>query len=286
MRVAMIGANSLFNKTGKVLVCLVSASIMGLVAPRPADAASCVMIADATTGRVLVMDGDICAERYTPASSFKLPLALMGYDSGILVDDTSPMRKYKPEYKAWREVWKQDTQPKSWLRDSVVWYSQELTRELGAEKFGDYLKRFGYGNQDLTGSPDRSEPITHAWLSSSLKISAMEQTAFLVRMLNDKLAVSPAALEATTAIMPQIALPSGWIGYGKTGTGLQTDHDGSLRRDRQIGWFIGWAQNGSSKLAFVKVIRDDEKQSRLGGIRARNGLISEVSEYIKNPDAT
>lgn len=282
----MIGASSLLKKTGRTLACLCSASIIGLAAPNLADAASCVMIADATTGRVLVMDGDICAERYTPASSFKLPLALMGYDSGILIDDTSPMRKYKPEYKAWREAWKQDTEPKSWLRDSVVWYSQELTRELGAEKFRGYLERFGYGNQDLSGSPDRSEPITHAWLSSSLKISAMEQTAFLVRMLNDRIAVSPAALEATAAIMPKINFPNGWKGHGKTGTGLQTNADGSLIRARQIGWFIGWAQNGTGQLVFVKVIRDDEKQSRLGGIRARNGIISEVSEYIKNPDAT
>ena len=54
-----------------------------------ADAAlaspSCTLIADAQTGAVLVQQGP-CDQRNSPASTFKVALAVMGYQSGTLLD--------------------------------------------------------------------------------------------------------------------------------------------------------------------------------------------------------
>lgn len=40
-------------------------------------------------GKILQSQGDI-AKRYSPCSTFKIALSLMGYDAGILQDQTHP----------------------------------------------------------------------------------------------------------------------------------------------------------------------------------------------------
>jgi beta-lactamase class D len=53
--------------------------------------------------KVLKTEGD-CDKRYAPMSTFKIPLSLMGFDSGILVDEMHPVWPFKEGYVDWREV--------------------------------------------------------------------------------------------------------------------------------------------------------------------------------------
>jgi beta-lactamase class D len=59
--------------------------------------------------------------------------------------------------------------PRTWMKNSCLWYSRVLTKELGIKKFQEYVTKFNYGNMDLSGG------LTESWISSSLKISPMEQ---------------------------------------------------------------------------------------------------------------
>lgn len=61
------------------------------------------------------------------------------------------------------------------MKESCVWYSQVLTKELGMKKFQDYVTKFSYGNMDLSGDKGQKNGLTHAWVASSLRISAEEQ---------------------------------------------------------------------------------------------------------------
>jgi len=97
-------------------------------------ATTCTLVIDAATNARLIRVGDRCDD-LTPASTFKIPLSLIGFDSGILVDAGRPAWPYKQEYQAWNDAWKQTTTPRTWLRDSVVWYSQVLTRKVGPRGF-------------------------------------------------------------------------------------------------------------------------------------------------------
>lgn len=63
-------------------------------------------------GKVLKTEGD-CEKRYAPESTFKIPLSLIGFDSGILVDEMHPVWPFKEGYVDWQEVWKQDQTPKA-----------------------------------------------------------------------------------------------------------------------------------------------------------------------------
>mgnify|MGYP006168708105 CR=1 FL=1 len=67
----------------------------------------CTLIAEAQSGKILLEAGD-CDTRVTPASTFKLPLAVMGFDSGFLESPDAPslpFRQGDPDWggAAWRQ---------------------------------------------------------------------------------------------------------------------------------------------------------------------------------------
>jgi beta-lactamase class D len=245
----------------------------------PAWAETCTLVTELETGRALKREGD-CERRASPASTFKVPLSLMGYDTGILKDEDEPAWPYKPEYKAWNDAWRRTTTPRPWLRDSVVWYSQALTREMGMERFRRSIDAFGYGNRDISGDKGKANGLTHAWLSSSLQISPVEQIGFLAKLLKRELPVSGRAHDMTLAIMPTFALPDGWSAHGKTGSGFQPSRDGTPDRSRQFGWFIGWAQKGDRRILFARLIRDERKENSVASFRARDSLLADLPALI------
>jgi beta-lactamase class D len=231
----------------------------------------CTLLTDVATGKVLSQTGT-CDRPNSPASTFKVPLSLMGFDSGLLIDAKAPTLPYKAIYNVQRAEWKVATDPTYWLANSVVWYSQELTRRMGLETFTHYVQAFQYGNQDIGGDRGKNNGLTNAWLSSSLKISPAGQADFLRRMLTRQLPVSAKAIDLTEQIMPAAGLPNGWNLHGKTGTGNPEKPDGHLDATRQFGWFIGWADKGDRRVIFVHLI-EDKRQSVGAGLRAKAEVI-------------
>lgn len=66
----------------------------------PANAAqklTCTLIVDEVSADLLHREGS-CDKAFAPMSTFKLPLAIMGYDADILLDATTPRWDYKPEF--------------------------------------------------------------------------------------------------------------------------------------------------------------------------------------------
>ena len=256
---------------------------MVLVAAGDASAATtCTLVIDAATNATLIRVGERCNERMTPASTFKIPLSLIGFDSGILVDADRPAWPYKQEYQAWNDAWKQTTNPRTWLRDSVVWYSQVLTRTLGAARFQEYIDKLAYANRDLSGEPGRNDGLTTAWLSSSLRISATEQVEFVRRMIRRQLPVSRAAIDRTMALMP-VAVTGGWRVSGKTGTGFVRRADGSNDPDRQVGWFVGWATREGRTVVFARLLEDGWPERVNAGLRARDALLGDWAALMTPP---
>ncbi|TDR93865.1 class D beta-lactamase [Enterovirga rhinocerotis] len=242
----------------------------------PAQEPACSLVVDAATGAVVERQGLACAERVTPASTFKVPLALIGFEEGILQDSHAPVWTPQRGDETLLPSWKGPVDPTIWERDSVVWYSQELTRRLGMKRFQGAVDRLAYGNRDLSGQPGRDDGLTHAWLSSSLAISPEEQIAFLRKLLSDP---SDAAAK-TLAIMPDFGSAPGWTLRGKTGSGFARRPDGSLDRVRQIGWFVGIAERGAKRLVFARLIRDEVKTEGYGGPRARDAMLAHLKDLL------
>lgn len=246
-----------------------------LILPQAAMAdMGCTLVVDYQTADILHEEGD-CKTRRAPESTFKLPLALIGYESGILKDAHNPIWPYKPEYNSNRAEEKQDTDPTRWEKESVVWFSQQITQKLGKKKFQNYVDTLNYGNKDLSGDEGKDNGLTNAWLSSSLKISPVEQVAFVRKLLKHGYALSPRTYDLTIEIVPEFTA-GGWKVRGKTGSGFERKVDGTLNRDLQRGWFVGWAERDSRKIVFAKFIADSKKTEGYGGPRARDALLKDL----------
>ncbi|WP_369807023.1 class D beta-lactamase [Ancylobacter radicis] len=240
----------------------------------------CTLFADAATSTVLSEEGPGCAARVTPASTFKIPIALMGYDAGILTDAHAPVWSFKPGYASWREEWKRDTDPTYWMKESVVWYSQEITRRLGMKRFNAYVTGFGYGNADVAGTRGKDDGLTRSWLSTSLAISPREQAAFLGRMLRGELPVSPHAVAMTAAII-RYGEVGGWTVHGKTGMGFALDAKGAPVRGQPYGWYVGWASRNGRSILFAQLDRDATRQETPTSVRARDALLAELPARLE-----
>ena len=202
----------------------------------------CTLMLDAATGAVLVEEGR-CDVRTTPASTFNIAVSLMGFDAGILQDAHTPALPFKAGYIDWQPSWRATTDPTSWIRNSTVWYAQQVTSRLGERRVQDYVGRFDYGNQDLTGGVDR------AWISSSLQVSPREQVAFLRKVANRELPVSAHAFDMTAQLLRLPMLDNGWQVYGKTGT---ASGNGAGDTGHALGWFAGWATKDGHTVVFAR----------------------------------
>ncbi|NRR30677.1 class D beta-lactamase [Oxalobacteraceae bacterium] len=236
---------------------------------------SCTELADAASGRRLVHEGH-CDERVTPASTFNIAVSLMGYDSGILHDAHAPVMPFRSGYADWNRSWRASTDPSSWIKNSVLWYAQQVTAKLGAERFEQYVKSFNYGNHDVSGDSGSDNGLATSWVGSSLKISPVEQVDFLRKLVNRQLPLSPKAYDMTFRIMPPIRLSNGWEVHGKTGTAALVLPDGKDDPVQQYGWFVGWASKGERTVVFARLALDQRQKDHPGGGRAKEALLRDL----------
>jgi beta-lactamase class D len=184
----------------------------------------CFMLYDLKADKVVCQYNESrCQWEFAPCSTFKIAIALMAFDKGILKDENTT---YK-----WDGVdrgspsWNRDTSATDWLKYSVVWYSQRITPQLGAATIENYLAEFDYGNRDISGG------LTNFWLGSTLKISANEEIEFWKKLWRDELPVSQRAMALTRKIIPMEISPAGVMLAGKTGS--------HSTKTSSLGWFVG-----------------------------------------------
>jgi len=204
----------------------------------------------------------------------------MGYDSGYLIDEHLPALPFRKGYPDWMASWKSTTDPTTWIKNSVVWYSQQITRSLGYKRLRKYVTQFGYGNEDVSGDPGKHNGLTRAWLSSSLKISPLEQVAFLENVVNRRLPVSSKAYAMTARITSLGVLPNGWEVHGKTGTASAVLDSGVRDEDHTYGWFVGWASRGDRICVFTHLLQVDNTQAVGAGVRARDEFLEQLPALL------
>ena len=247
---------------------------IGVSAAKPSPAREiCTLIVDAQSRATLLERGD-CATPVTPASTFKIALALIGFDAGVLIDPHTPALAFRPGDPDWGDRWQEDTDPAHWMKYSVLWFSQRIAHALGAQTLEDYLKRFDYGNADVSGDPGFDNGLDRAWVSSSLTISPREQAAFLIDMVSRELPVSPAAHDKAFAIIEAFPVGEGWTLRGKTGGAYPRNADRSFDYSAGWGWFVGWAERDGRMLAFVQLNQDETRHAGSPGVRARDALMA------------
>lgn len=254
---------------------------LGLTLGRAAAAeVVCTLVADAHTGAIIVEHGD-CGSRVTPASTFKIPLAVMAFDAGILTDATAPVMQFRPGDPDWGGAnWTRDTDPASWMQFSVLWYSQRIAQAMGAEELTRYARDFGYGTADFSGDPGFDNGLERAWIASSLLISPREQATFLRALVLGDLPVRPDAMRHAREIVERHEV-GGWVIQGKTGTAYPRRADRSFDYARGWGWYVGWAQQDDRELVFVRLTQARQRLDGSPGNLTRDAFLQEWSDLVE-----
>lgn len=192
-----------------------------------------------------------CNQRFSPESTFKIPNSLIALETGVIKDEnviTTYDKEKHPKEAWWPTTWTQDHNLSTAIKNSVVWYYQEIAKQVGKDKYNKYLKQFQYGNEDVSGAIDQF------WLSSSLKISPNEEVEFLKRFYKGELPVS----KRTTDIVKDILIMEKTDDYklsGKTGLSSQQD-DG-----KRLGWFVGYLEKKDNVYFFATNLEDTSREA-------------------------
>jgi beta-lactamase class D len=230
----------------------------------------CFVLKRLSTGQTVESHNPIrCSKRLSPNSTFKIPAALMAFESGIF--NSIDQRIKWDGKKNFREEENRDQTPLTWMDQSVVWTTQWIMQQMKPAVMQKFLNEFQYGNRDFSGG------TASAWLDSSLEISADEQVQFLTRFWQETLPLSALTIQNTKKILFIKKLGSNHELFGKTGTGCASG-DCRAKGVLQRGWFVGVVKTTNDAYVFAANSEDLMPQSGYAGPRLRKDITSAIEE--------
>jgi beta-lactamase class D len=239
------------------IACDRGASIVATTSPAPTTTAP-TSDAGAEPRRHEATAGE-CAVPTFPASTFKIPHALVALQTGV-VGDPEALVKWDGT-KQWLPAWERDHSLRTAIHESVLWFFQRTAAAIGRERMREHLAKLDYGNADVDGD------IRTFWLAGgSLEVTCDEQLDFVARMFRGELAVDAAHVATVESIMksdlarwqPRVpkdfALPASTATlWAKTGT--------DAAEGRRVTWWMGAIEGPNGRFAFVSRVRDGGEPS-------------------------
>ena len=199
--------------------------------------------------------------RVAPDSTYKIYDALFGLEEGVITPQDSFIAWNGENYPF--EAWNADQTLQSAMASSVNWYFQSVDEQLGTASVYDYIKKIGYGNENMSGD------FSTYWMESSLKISPIEQVELLTQLQNNNFGFAP---ENINAVKDSICLSSSDAGtfYGKTGTGRVDGQDVN-------GWFIGYIETADNTYFFATNIGADSDATGGNATEITMSILSDMN---------
>ncbi|MEM6286582.1 MAG: penicillin-binding transpeptidase domain-containing protein [Bacteroidota bacterium] len=212
------------------------------------------------SGRTQRYDAARAAERFRPASTFKVYNALVALETGAVGDPDSAFVWDGVERMA--PAWNRDQSLAEALPASAVWVFQDIAEAVGRERYDAAFAREPFGNGTV------GDDLRLFWLDGSLRVSADEQVAFLRRLRLGEAGFRPEVQAAVRAMVPVLVERGDVRLGGKTGWGLR---DG--RPD--LGWLVGWLEHPDGPFVYAlnveaagPEVEVDLRTARLGVVRA------------------
>jgi beta-lactamase class D len=216
---------------------------------------SCVVIADGD-GAPQRWSGTAadCATRLSPASTYKIPHALIGLETGVITETT--IEKWDGVKHPDQPKWNQDHTVLSAMRPSVLWFFQAMAPRIGPARAHEWLQRFQYGNADTSGA------ITQYWINGRLRISPDEQLAFVKKFYAGSLPVSQTHSDRLKEAMEQAPgtvenargvtrLAAQW----RRGISLNSKTGATtIESGESVSWLVGQLTVDQRKMAFASAV--------------------------------
>lgn len=178
--------------------------------------------------RLTLVNAERAQQRFFPASTFKIANSLIALETGAVADahEIIPYGGKPQRIKAWQR----DMSMRDAIAVSNVPVYQELARRIGLKRYREWLARLGYGNENPGSRVD------DFWLVGPLAISAVEQVMFLAQLSGFQLDAGP---DNQNIVRDMVRIET-----RDTGT-LHAKSGWSAAPDPQIGWWVGWIDDGA-----------------------------------------
>ena len=219
----------------------------------------------------VISDAAECARPTAPASTFKIPHALIALQTGV-VTPTTEFEWDGTDYQS--TLWRRTHTLDSAIKWSALPFFQRTARLIGKERMRVGLAALGYAADGFDGD------IATFWLNGDLVVTPLEQYGFLQRFFGGGLAVEAAHLAAVrqALLMPpgQVTNASGahpfelaWPGQvtvrAKTG-------NTSVKEER-VSWLVGEVESRGVEYVVVARVRSSSALEGTAGLEAaRRGL--------------
>jgi beta-lactamase class D/2-keto-3-deoxy-L-rhamnonate aldolase RhmA len=235
-----------------MLIPSLAFALAAAVTPPSVGAGECVVFAP-LGGPETVVGGEECSRRTLPASTFKIPHALIALQTHVVTDKT--VIKWdgtKRDYPAWNR----DQTLESAIRMSAVWVFQQFAVAIGRDRELEHLRAFRYGSASF------ERDVTSFWLNGDLQISPIEEVAFLRRMFSYDLPIDRVHIDTVKAdlTMPRgrfvnaagvhdfaLRWPEGTVVRVKSG-------NGTVNGER-VSWLVGALESGGTPYVFASRAR-------------------------------
>lgn len=241
-----------FSRNSLVLP-LVAIACVSFATPRAADtgqprqslsSGECFIVAGLGEGPT-VSDQEECSRKTAPASTFKIPHALIALQTGVITPSTTFV--WDGTQYAF-ETWRRGHTVDSAIKWSVFPFFQRTARLIGRQRMVDGLSSLGYADDTFQGD------VAAFWINGELVVSPLEQFAFLQRFFAGKLHIDAGHVSTVRRAlqMPQgqitnaadthafaLAWPRGAIVRAKTGN--------TTVNNERASWLVGeveWNQTG------------------------------------------
>ena len=194
---------------------------------------------DTADGQLTLVDRDRAERRAVPASTFKIPHAVIALETGVVTDPDHQVLPYGGGPQPFPS-WEHDTTLRDAVSESNAAVFGQLALRIGPAREQQWLDRLDYGNGVVDG------PVDRFWLDGPLEISPVEQTAFLARLATRRLPADRRSQDLVADIL-RVPGPPGVILRGKTGWRFDPPPG-----TPQLGWWVGWVERpGRAPVTFA-----------------------------------
>lgn len=222
----------------------------------------CFIIHNMSRDTSLIYNPQRAQQIFLPASTFKILNSMIALECGVVKDENEIIRWDSVERSI--PIWNQEHNMRTGIKNSVVWFYQELARRIGEDQMQIWIDSVGYGNQQI------GKEIDNFWLVGDLRISPMEQVKFLKKFIEEDLPFRMDIIKTVKEMLIEdkndayiFRAKTGWATFGVP-----------------VGWYVGYIEMDDDIYIFVNNIEIQDREDA----NSRKEITKEVFKKVFNID--
>jgi beta-lactamase class D len=216
------------------------------------------------TSTPLVSDARECGHTTAPASTFKIPHALLALQMGVITPETVFAWDGTPTA---FDSWRRDHTLDSAMKSSVYPFFQRTARLIGRDRMRDGLASLGYAADTFDAE------LSTFWNTGDLVVSPREQFAFLQRLFAGTLPIDP---RHVSTVASTLRMPAGRIvnaagihpfGLDWLDAPIVRAKTGNTRvNSESVSWLVGALEAKGTHYVFAARVRSGTQLENTAGV--------------------